>query len=92
MTTRHRVSFVVAVPGEVEILALPSVTDPPVDVAVDGDEAETAGSIDVELDERGAEELNRVHVPQIHLDNPPPADDLSHHASETYSSGRGRNG
>jgi hypothetical protein len=70
------VAFVVALPAEVRSVVAGRL---PVDICLDRDEPELAGSIGPQLHDRRTEELERVALPRLHGDDAPPADDVVRH-------------
>src|SRR3970040_1243191 len=72
-TTARPVSVVVALPGELDARALPRRPGSTIHVSLDGDEPEVAGSIRAELDEAWLDEVDVLHVPEVHLRDSPSA-------------------
>ncbi len=67
------VTFVVAVPAELDASAAVVFGSAAVHPAMDSDEAELAGSVLGELDEARFDEVDRIAVPHVHLHDPPSA-------------------
>src|ERR1035438_4324810 len=75
-STADLVSFVCSFPTELNTGTTGS-CPPPVDPAGDDDEPEFACVIRAELDERRSHEVEGISVPQIHLEDPPSAGEVS---------------
>jgi hypothetical protein len=70
----NSIPFVIAVPAELDPLGGVPGARLPVDVPLDGDEAEVSSPVGPELEQGRAQELDRIAIPQIHLGDPPGSD------------------
>jgi hypothetical protein len=66
-------TFVHAVPAELDAGVAVAFGTAAVHPATEGDEAELAGPVPGELDEARFKEVDRIAVPQVHLHDPPSA-------------------
>jgi hypothetical protein len=70
--TAGRIALVEALPRELDSRASFARSLSPVHSGLDGDEAEAAQGVRLELDESGGDEVNGVPVPEVHVHDPPP--------------------
>jgi len=76
------ISFIVSLPTELNPRAVCVLGVPPIEVTVDRYEAEPSAPVLLELDERRADEVKRVAIPEIHVHDPPPTGDSTRHHHE----------
>jgi hypothetical protein len=59
-----------------------------IDVTLDSDEPKAASAVSTELDEGWTEKVNRIAVPEVHLDDLPAACNSRHHAPNLATASR----
>ena len=74
-STAGRIAFVVAVPRKLETWPIVDCRFPTIHPAFDGDEPKSSRLVGAKLDERGADEIECVSIPKIHLLDSPPTDE-----------------
>src|SRR5260221_10733853 len=77
-TAGHRVALVVALPRELNTRTAVARRVAAIDLTFDGDESEAACALLVELDEGGADQVQVIPIPELHLHDSPPTRDVRH--------------